>query len=185
MPAPGPVEGYDRAAFARYFFAVILVNQLTLAWDAFYASSALRPSIGRLSEYVRTGSLDLVLTKPIDPQFYISFRRLNVWRIADIVLGFALAGYALTRIAAADWTVRIASFIVLFAAATVILRLQPAAGAIAAGWVKEQPRPRAPRHRAAPARGRRAAPVRTASAGDPSPSRRSRPDRGSRRCIRT
>jgi ABC-2 type transport system permease protein len=81
----------------------------------------LRPSVGRLAEYVRTGSLDLVLTRPIDPQFYVSFRRINVWRAADIVLGFALAGFALIRLGIGDWGIRIASFLLLFAAAAVML----------------------------------------------------------------
>src|SRR5205807_1351257 len=32
----GHVAGYARADFARYFFALMLVNQLTIAWDSWY-----------------------------------------------------------------------------------------------------------------------------------------------------
>ncbi|PYP46983.1 MAG: ABC transporter permease, partial [Gemmatimonadetes bacterium] len=30
----GQIAGYARADFARYFFAVMLINQLTIAWDS-------------------------------------------------------------------------------------------------------------------------------------------------------
>jgi ABC-2 type transport system permease protein len=52
----GPIEGYDRPAFARYFFAVILVNQLTLAWDAYY-----------IDRWIRGGELNHRLARPISP----------------------------------------------------------------------------------------------------------------------
>ena len=52
----GPVEGYDQAAFARYFFAVILVNQLTLAWDAYY-----------IDRWIRGGEMNHRLARPISP----------------------------------------------------------------------------------------------------------------------
>jgi ABC-2 type transport system permease protein len=81
----------------------------------------LRPGIGRLVEYVRTGSLDLILAKPTDAQFYVSFRRLDVWRLTDIVLGFALAGFALTRVASPPTFGRVAAFLVALAAAAAIL----------------------------------------------------------------
>ena len=85
-----------------------------------FVETLFRPSVGRLSEYVKSGSLDLVLVRPVDPQFFISFRRLDIWRIADIVLGFALAGFALTRLGAVD-AGRIALFAVLFAGALVLV----------------------------------------------------------------
>lgn len=52
----GEVAGYDQAAFARYFFAVILVNQLTLAWDAYY-----------IDRWIRGGELNHRLARPIAP----------------------------------------------------------------------------------------------------------------------
>lgn len=79
-----------------------------------------RPSIGKLAEHVRTGSLDLILTRPIDPQFHVSFRRIDLWKIIDVLLGFALAAYALVRLGALD-PLRIAGFLLLFAAACVLI----------------------------------------------------------------
>jgi len=56
IAAGGSIEGYDRPAFARYFFAVILVNQLTLAWDAFY-----------IDNWIRGGEMNHRLARPISP----------------------------------------------------------------------------------------------------------------------
>ncbi len=83
--------------------------------------TVLRPSVGRLVEYVRTGSLDLILAKPTDAQFYISFRRLDVWRLTDLVLGLALAGFALTRLQATPSIVQIAAFLVALGAAAAVV----------------------------------------------------------------
>ncbi len=58
----------------------------------------LRPNIGRLVQLVRRGSLDFVLTKPVDPQFHVSFRRLVVWHVTDLVFGLGLTAYALYRL---------------------------------------------------------------------------------------
>lgn len=52
----GEVAGYDRGDFARYFFAILLVNQLTMAWDAWY-----------LDGWIRGGELNFRLTRPLAP----------------------------------------------------------------------------------------------------------------------
>lgn len=52
----GAVEGYARADFARYFFGVTLVNQLTLAWDAYY-----------IDGWIRGGEMNHRLARPMNP----------------------------------------------------------------------------------------------------------------------
>jgi ABC-2 type transport system permease protein len=52
----GPVDGYSRADFARYFFGVTLVNQLTLAWDAYY-----------IDRWIREGEMNFRLVRPVNP----------------------------------------------------------------------------------------------------------------------
>jgi len=52
----GDVAGYSRSDFARYFFGVTLVNQLTLAWDAYY-----------IDRWIREGELNYRLARPINP----------------------------------------------------------------------------------------------------------------------
>src|SRR5919202_391841 len=54
--AAGPVEGYGRDDFARYLFGVTLVNQLTLAWDAYY-----------IDRWIREGEMNFRLVRPIAP----------------------------------------------------------------------------------------------------------------------
>jgi ABC-2 type transport system permease protein len=58
----------------------------------------LRPGIGTLAEQIRSGQLDLVLSRPVETQFFVSFRRLSVWRLADVLAGLALIGYALAQL---------------------------------------------------------------------------------------
>lgn len=52
----GEIGGYARADFARYFFAVMLVNQLTIAWDSWY-----------LDRWIREGELNFRLARPLHP----------------------------------------------------------------------------------------------------------------------
>lgn len=52
----GDVDGYARADFARYFFAMMLVNQLTIAWDSWY-----------LDGWIRNGELNFRLARPLHP----------------------------------------------------------------------------------------------------------------------
>lgn len=43
--------------------------------------AVLRPGIGQLAEEVKSGDLDLVLARPVDAQAFVSFRRLDLWRL--------------------------------------------------------------------------------------------------------
>lgn len=52
------------------------------------------PNMRLLMENVREGTLDFVLIKPINSQFYTSTRRIVVWRITDILLGLGMVAYA-------------------------------------------------------------------------------------------
>lgn len=83
--------------------------------------AVLRPGMSRLAEDVRSGALDLVLSRPVDPQLYVSFRRLDVWRLADVVLGLALVVYAMIRLGRAPSAVEVLAFAVTLAAAAVVL----------------------------------------------------------------
>jgi ABC-2 type transport system permease protein len=52
------------------------------------------PNLSRLVEHVRTGTLDFVLIKPIDSQFWLSARRLSPWALPDFLLGVGVIAYA-------------------------------------------------------------------------------------------
>lgn len=91
-------------------------NSLTGVVETF-----LRPGIGRLVDDVRTGALDLVLARPAEPQLYISFRRIDIWRIADIVLGLGLSAFALAHIGRFPGIAAILAFLATLAAAAAII----------------------------------------------------------------
>tara|TARA_Y100000588_G_scaffold292356_1_gene311656 strand:+ start:1167 stop:1922 length:756 start_codon:yes stop_codon:yes gene_type:complete len=55
----------------------------------------IRPSMSRLMEDVREGTLDYTLTKPEDAQFLVSIAQVRIWKLTDFVLGSIVLGYAL------------------------------------------------------------------------------------------
>ena len=83
--------------------------------------AVLRPGIGSLAGDVRSGALDLVLIRPVDAQLYVSFRRLDIWRFTDVVLGLALAGYALVRLDAPPAPWQMLAFVATLAAAVAVV----------------------------------------------------------------
>ncbi len=58
------------------------------------AATLLAPNLSRLVEGVQQGTLDFVLLKPIDPQFWLSFRSFSPWGLGDFVLGLGLLLWA-------------------------------------------------------------------------------------------
>jgi ABC-2 type transport system permease protein len=52
----GDVGGFGQADFARYFFAVMLIDQATLAWDVWY-----------IDRWIREGELNFRLARPMNP----------------------------------------------------------------------------------------------------------------------
>ena len=56
IAAGGPVAGFGREDFAVYFFAVMLINALTIAWDSWY-----------LDRWIREGELNYRMARPLHP----------------------------------------------------------------------------------------------------------------------
>lgn len=81
----------------------------------------LQPNMSRLVSHIRKGTLDFILTKPVDSQFYISFRHLVFWRLADIILGFGLTAYALWELNAVPSVVELIRFVIVFLASLVVV----------------------------------------------------------------
>ena len=52
------------------------------------------PNRTRITEHVRNGTLDFVLLKPIDSQFWLSLRTFSPWGLPNVILGAALMVYA-------------------------------------------------------------------------------------------
>lgn len=58
----------------------------------------LSPNLARIVEHVRTGTLDFVLLKPIDSQFWLSTRRVSPWGLPDVLFGLGILGYGAYRL---------------------------------------------------------------------------------------
>lgn len=78
-------------------------------------------NLGRLSEYVRLGTLDFILTKPVDSQFLVSLRYIGVFNWGDPLLGLGLVIYALVRLGLTPSLEQVTLFIVLVLAGLVLL----------------------------------------------------------------
>ena len=54
----------------------------------------LTPNLGRLVSHVQQGTLDFVLLKPFDAQFWLSTRNVSPWGLPNVVVGLGLLVYA-------------------------------------------------------------------------------------------
>lgn len=100
--------------------------ELLLVMGLFFMMNGIRQMImevnlGRLSEYVRMGSLDFILTKPVNSQFMVSLRYIGVFNWGDPLLGLALVIFALVRLGHVPSPGQVALFIILLAAGLIIL----------------------------------------------------------------
>lgn len=57
------------------------------------SQTLLTPNLNKIVEHVKDGTLDFVLLKPVDSQFWLSLRRFSPWGVPDILLGIGLTVY--------------------------------------------------------------------------------------------
>jgi len=81
----------------------------------------LRPGIGDLAAQVRSGNLDLVLSRPVDAQVFVTFRHIDIWRLADILLGLGVSTYALEHLGHFPNAIQIFTFFVTLVAAALVV----------------------------------------------------------------
>lgn len=89
-----------------------------------YIAMFLQPNLSRLSEYIRLGTMDFILLKPISSQFFVSFRYINIWAFPSLLLGMGLVVYGM-------WAL---SVLTLLALAQFLLLLVPALVIVYAVW---------------------------------------------------
>lgn len=56
-----------------------------------------QPSMEKLMEHVRMGTLDFTLLKPVNSQFMVSVRHLQIVQVAQALLGFAVVGTGIVQ----------------------------------------------------------------------------------------
>lgn len=83
--------------------------------------AVLRPGIGQLPQEVRSGTFDLALARPMDAQLYLSFRRIDLWRLTDPALGLALVAFALHRLDQLPTLIEAGAFLVMLGSAAIVV----------------------------------------------------------------
>ncbi len=85
--------GPDQTLGGWTWAQALMVQGLYTVFDGM-ASTWLRPNLGAIVTHVREGTLDFVLLKPIDSQFWLSWRTLSPAGLPEIGLGLALLAWA-------------------------------------------------------------------------------------------
>lgn len=102
------------------YYELLIVMGLFFVMNG-YRQMIVAPNLARISEYVRLGTLDYILTKPVDSQFLVSLRHVGVYNWGDPILGLGLVAYALRRLGQVPSVGQIALFVILIVAAMVLL----------------------------------------------------------------
>ncbi len=63
-----------------------------------FAGTFLAPNLSRIVDHVQRGTLDFVLLKPINSQFWLSTRTFSPWGVPDLLFGLVMLGYAGSRL---------------------------------------------------------------------------------------
>ncbi|GGL72559.1 ABC transporter permease [Deinococcus aerolatus] len=100
------------------FREALLVTGFFILTEGFIAVFV-QPNMSRIAEAIRTGNMDFTLLKPLDAQFSVSTRYLNVLRVPDLLIGLGLIVYAASALTITPGGVLIAA--VLYASALTIV----------------------------------------------------------------
>ncbi len=84
-------------------------------------STLLQPNLSTIVTHVRSGSLDFVLLKPIDSQFWLSARTVSPWGLPGVVAGFALIAVAAFRAGASPGPAGLLAVALLLLSSVLIL----------------------------------------------------------------
>lgn len=76
--------------------ALLVLGVFTLLQG--FSTTFLAPNLNQIVKQVQAGTLDFVLLKPIDSQFWLSTRTVSPWGLPDLVFGLVLIGYAGSRL---------------------------------------------------------------------------------------
>jgi ABC-2 type transport system permease protein len=81
----------------------------------------IQPGMEQFIASVRNGTLDFTLTKPEDAQLLVSIQQVEIWKLIDIMLGFAVLVTALVRLGEKVGMQQAAEFAVMLLAGTIII----------------------------------------------------------------
>jgi len=107
----------DLAGWTRYQY-LFLIGISYAIQQAF--ESLLFINCNRLGELIRTGDLDFFLAKPVNSQFLVSARYIDLGGFANIFFGIGLAAFAWQKLGLPVRPGHVAMFVVLFANGVII-----------------------------------------------------------------
>ncbi len=81
----------------------------------------IQPGMEEFIESVRDGTLDFTLTKPEDAQLLVTIRRVDIWKLIDILMGVIVLGAALARLGGSIGLGEAAVFILMLVAGGFII----------------------------------------------------------------
>jgi ABC-2 type transport system permease protein len=102
-----------------YTESLIVVGLLFLSFG--FLDTVVWANIEALAQHVRKGTLDFVLTKPVNSQFHATLQRVRLDRLASMFGGIALVSYAMIQLRATPSFAQWALFALLFAGALLLL----------------------------------------------------------------
>ncbi len=98
--------------------ATVVVGLVTLVQG--FIGGVLYPNLNKIAEAVRTGTMDFTLLKPIDTQFLVSSRNVNMFPLLNIAIGIAVIGWAIPRIPGASALGVVLGAVLVAAALTIV-----------------------------------------------------------------
>jgi ABC-2 type transport system permease protein len=107
------LNGWDAYELLALFGVQMLLGGLV--------HTAVQPAMQKLMDDVREGTLDYVLTKPLDAQLLVSVREARVWRLVDALGGLTIIVYALTQVERAVGVEDVAGFLVMISLGAAML----------------------------------------------------------------
>ena len=84
------VGDWARPEYFGFMATALLVNALV---ETFFM-----PNLSEFSELIRTGRLDFALLKPVDTQFLVSFQKVEVAQLGQVVLSLGLLAYSIAEL---------------------------------------------------------------------------------------
>lgn len=90
---------------------LVLMGTYTFVSNTTYA--LFWETLTSLSSLINTGELDLVLTKPMSAQFYVSVRRISFMNLAPASFGIAIAAWGVVRLGIAPSFLDVIAYVVL------------------------------------------------------------------------
>ena len=76
---------FEQALIIQGIYTIL--NGITNTW--------FNPNLTEIVKHIREGTMDFVLLKPIDSQFFVSFKKIAPSGFLEIILGFALLSYCI------------------------------------------------------------------------------------------